>query len=167
MNDHLFPKKKKNFLHVSSHLGLNTVKNEVGVWHPWGSDSNTKTLPPTPVKSEEIEKINYSKKYYDGLPHRAYWHDIGRNGHQPSICVELDNNLESCLRKEFDEKINNALATKPPDGLIMELVQRIDSLEEENKDIREKYDQKLQAMTNEIQTLKKALADTLVLLGAK
>ncbi len=76
-------------------------------------------------------------------------------------------NLETCIRKEFDEKIANALATKPPDGLIIELVQRIDSLEEENKEIRNEFDQKLRVMENEMKLLKQALADTLVALATK
>jgi len=76
-------------------------------------------------------------------------------------------NLETCIRKEFDEKIANALATKPPDGLIIELVQRIGSLEEENKEIRNEFDQKLRVMENEMKLLKQALADTLATLATK
>ena len=68
-------------------------------------------------------------------------------------------NLETCLRKEFDEKIANAVP--------LELAQRIDSLEEENKEIRNEFDQKLRVMENEMKLLKQALADTLAALATK
>jgi predicted patatin/cPLA2 family phospholipase len=69
------------------------------------------------------------------------------------------NNLEKCLRKEFDEKIANAVP--------LELAERIDSLEEENKEIRKEFDQKLNIMENEMKLLKQALADTLAALATK
>jgi hypothetical protein len=94
--------------------------------------------------------VQYINKYgFVPAPHRS---------HRIESQQFLDN-LENCLRKEFDEKINNTVP--------LELIERIDSLEEENKELRKEYDQKLKAMENQLNVLKQALAETLAALAAK
>ena len=76
-------------------------------------------------------------------------------------------NLETCIRKEFDEKINNAVKEKEKNSVFSELIERIDYLEEENKEIRNLYDQTLHKMETEMKILKQALAETLAALASK
>jgi hypothetical protein len=145
-----YPRRRKNFLHAGSFLGVNTIVQT--------------NLPPNEIlsSSHSEEHKSYTVQYIDKFGFVPACHQSHKVKEQ-----QFYDNLEICLRKEFDEKIANATSAKPADGLIIELVQRIDHLEEENEELRDEYDQKLKEMQSEIDILKKALTDTLATLAQK
>jgi hypothetical protein len=103
--------------------------------------------------------MSYTQRYFDEECKKTLSHNPNIRGCFHLQGAQYYNNLEVCLRKEFDEKIANVVP--------LELIERVNHLEEENKEIRNEFDQKLRVIENEMKFLKQVLADTLSVLATK